>query len=135
MKNDILTDIISAISDSLGANNAAVRASSSCLSADVSAAFDPMYADVYDTRNAAYINRGVVMNKYTGARGKSGTSDASAEFVGKIRGILDGAEIIANHGIDTVDLGVPVLSMHAPFEAVSKLDLYMTHLALCAFNS
>ena len=156
MKNDILTDIISAISDSLGANNAAVRASSSCLSADVSAAFDPMYADVYDTRNAAYINRGVVMNKYTGARGKSGTSDASAEFVGKIRGILDGAEIvwqtaelgkvdaggggtvaayIANHGIDTVDLGVPVLSMHAPFEAVSKLDLYMTHLALCAFDS
>ena len=96
------------------------------------------------------------MSKYTGSRGKYDTSDASAEFVGKIRRMLDGAGItwqtaelgkvdaggggtvaayIARHGIDTVDLGVPVLSMHAPYETVSKADLYMTHLALCAFNA
>ena len=156
MQSDVLGDVIHAISDAYGASDAAVRAASACLSADVSAAFDPMHADVYDRRNAAVMGGGVVMNKYTGSRGKYGTSDASAEFVGRIRRILDGAGVvwqtaelgkvdaggggtvaayIARHGINTVDLGVPVLSMHAPYETISKVDLYMTHLALCAFNS
>ena len=111
---------------------------------------------VYGENTGFTMYGGVVMNKYTGSRGKYGTSDASAEFVGRIRRILDGAGVvwqtaelgkvdaggggtvaayIARHGINTVDLGVPVLSMHAPYETISKVDLYMTHLALCAFNS
>lgn len=156
MQCDIMTDIISAVCGAVGANEAAARAASACLSADVSAAFDPIYPDVYESKNSSFINRGVVMSKYTGSRGKYDTSDASAEFVGKIRRMLDGAGItwqtaelgkvdaggggtvaayIARHGIDTVDLGVPVLSMHAPYETISKTDLYMTHLALCAFNA
>ena len=125
MQSDVLGDVIHAISDAYGASDAAVRAASACLPADVSAAFDPMHADVYDRRNAAVMGGGVVMNKYTGSRGKYGTSDASAEFVGRIRRILDGAGVvwqtaelgkvdaggggtvaayIARHGINTVDL-------------------------------
>ena len=94
MQSDVLGDVIHAISDAYGASDAAVRAASACLSADVSAAFDPMHADVYDRRNAAVMGGGVVMNKYTGSRGKYGTSDASAEFVGRIRRILDGAGVV-----------------------------------------
>jgi aspartyl aminopeptidase len=106
-----------------------------------------------ERRNASRVNYGAVITKYTGARGKSGTSDASAEFVGWIRKILDEkgvvwqtgelgkvdlggggtvAMYIANLGVDVVDLGVPVLSMHAPFEVVSKFDVYMTYLAVMA---
>lgn len=127
---------------------------SKCLSADVNAAFDPTFPSVQDKRNAAFINRGVVITKYTGARGKSGTSDASAEFMSYVRNILDGADVVWQTGelgavdaggggtvakyvadldVDTVDVGVPVLSMHAPFEVVSKLDVYMTYLAVKAF--
>ena len=132
-----------------------VFANSQCLSADVTAAFDPTFSDVNDRRNCAYLNYGVCMMKYTGARGKSGSSDASAEFVGEIRGLLDQENVIwqtgelgkvdiggggtvaaylANLNIDTVDVGVPVLSMHAPLEVVSKIDVYMAYRAFAAFQ-
>ena len=119
-----------------------------CLSADVTAAFDPNFPEVYEKRNSARINYGMGLCKYTGARGKSGASDASAELVAYVRRVLDGAGVVwqmaelgkvdaggggtvacymAERDIDTLDAGVPVLSMHAPFETVSKLDCYMTY--------
>lgn len=127
---------------------------SKCLSADVNAALDPTFSDVSEKNNASLLNYGAVITKYTGARGKSGTSDASAEYVSEIRAILDNAGVIwqhgelgkvdmggggtvavyiANLGIDVVDLGVPVLSMHAPFEVVAKLDVYMTYRTIYEF--
>lgn len=125
-----------------------------CLSADVNAAFDPTFPDVSEKMNASFVNKGVVITKYTGARGKSGSSDASAEFMGKVRKMLDDNDVIWQIGelgkvdiggggtvaayvaaldIDVVDLGVPVLSMHAPFEVISKLDLYMAYRAFSVF--
>ncbi|NLU23473.1 MAG: aminopeptidase [Clostridiales bacterium] len=119
-----------------------------CLSADVTAAFDPNFADVFEKKNAARVNHGMGLCKYTGARGKSGASDACAETVAYIRRVLDKAGVIwqiaelgkvdaggggtvamymANRNIETLDAGVPVLSMHAPFEVVAKLDCYMTY--------
>lgn len=127
---------------------------SECLSADVNAAFDPTFAGVLEKRNAAFANKGIVVTKYTGARGKSGTSDASAEFMGRIRRLFDEngvvwqvgelgkvdeggggtvAKYVAYHNIDVVDVGVPVLSMHAPYEVISKLDLYMAYKAFLTF--
>lgn len=127
---------------------------SSCLSADVNAGMDPTFQDVMEKRNASYLNHGVVVTKYTGSRGKYGTSDASAEYVAKVRAMLDKAGIIwqtgelgkvdaggggtvamyiANLGVDVVDLGVPVLSMHAPFEITAKLDVYMCNRAMYEF--
>ncbi len=121
---------------------------SECLSADVNAAFDPTFPDVADKRNFAFLNKGVVITKYTGARGKSGSSDASAEFLGKVRAMLDKngvawqigelgkvdaggggtvAKDIAMLDVEVVDLGVPVLSMHSPYEIVSKIDVYMAY--------
>lgn len=118
-----------------------------CLSADVTAAYDPNFADVYEKRNSAFLNYGMGFCKYTGARGKSGASDASAEVVAYVRRVLDEAHVVwqmselgkvdaggggtvaaymAERNIDTLDAGVPVLSMHAPFETVGKLDCYMT---------
>lgn len=128
---------------------------SQCLSADVNAAFDPTFPSVHDKMNASYLNKGIVVTKYTGSRGKSGTSDASAEFMGKVRKIFDDAGIIwqvgelgkvdeggggtvaqyvANLDVDVVDVGVAVLSMHSPFEVVSKLDVYMAYKAFSAFS-
>ncbi len=119
-----------------------------CLSADVTAAYDPNFAEVYEKRNSAQVNYGMGFCKYTGSRGKSGASDASAEVVGLVRRILDTAGVIwqmaelgkvdaggggtvacymAERDIDTLDAGVPVLSMHAPFEVTGKLDCYMTY--------
>lgn len=127
---------------------------SECLSADVNAAFDPTFPDVNERRNAAYLNHGVCVTKYTGSRGKGGTNDASAEFMGRVRTFLENADVlwqtgelgkvdaggggtvamyIANLGVDVVDMGVPVLSMHAPFEVVSKLDVYAAYRAFSAF--
>ena len=118
-----------------------------CLSADVTAAYDPNFAEVYEKRNSALVNCGMGLCKYTGARGKSGASDASAELVAYVRGVLDRADVVwqmaelgkvdaggggtvamfmAERNIDTLDAGVPVLSMHSPFETVGKLDCYMT---------
>lgn len=154
MQSDILVDLISLISESLGKNPILVRSATKCLSADVSAAYDPNFADVYEKRNSAMLSCGVTMSKFTGVRGKSGTSDASAEYVAYIRGVMerDGviwqtaelgkvdvggggtvAKYIANHNIDTVDMGVPVISMHAPYEVVSKADLYSAYKAFCSF--
>ena len=119
-----------------------------CLSADVTAAYDPDYAEVYEKRNAALINYGIGLCKYTGARGKSGASDADAETVAYVRRLFDDAGVIwqiaelgkvdaggggtvamymANRNITTLDAGVPVLSMHAPFEVVAKLDCWETY--------
>lgn len=119
-----------------------------CLSADVTAAFDPNFAEVFEKRNAAYLNYGVGLCKYTGARGKSGASDADAETVGYVRHLFENAGVLwqiaelgkvdaggggtvamymANRNITTLDAGVPVLSMHAPFEIVAKLDCYETY--------
>ena len=119
-----------------------------CLSADVTAAYDPDFAEVYERRNSAFINYGIGLCKYTGARGKSGASDADAETVAYVRRLFDDAGVIwqiaelgkvdmggggtvamymANRNINTLDAGVPVLSMHAPYETVSKLDCYETY--------
>lgn len=119
-----------------------------CLSADVTAGYDPNFAEVYEKRNSARVGYGMGLCKYTGARGKSGASDASAEVVAYARRVLDDygvvwqmaelgktdqggggtvAAYMAQRDIDTLDAGVPVLSMHAPFETTSKLDCYMTY--------
>ena len=133
------------------AQGAALRVcleNSFCLSADVTAAYDPNFGEVFEKKNAAYLNYGIGLCKYTGARGKSGASDADAETVAYIRNLFDEAGVIwqiaelgkvdaggggtvamymANRNITTLDAGVPVLAMHAPFEVVSKLDCYETY--------
>ena len=137
--------------DLCAAQNVPVRVcfeKSFCLSADVTAAYDPDYAEVYEKRNAAFVNYGIGLCKYTGARGKSGASDADAETVAYVRRLFDEADVVwqiaelgkvdaggggtvamymANRNITTLDAGVPVLSMHAPFEVVSKLDCWETY--------
>ena len=154
MKSRLLVDLIAEISRALGANENVVRANSKCLSADVAAGFDPAFGDVYEKRNSALMAGGVVLTKYTGSGGKGGTNDASAEFVAMMRKIFDDNDIIwqtaelgkveqggggtvamyiANTNIEVVDLGVPVMSMHAPIELISKVDLYETHKAFSAF--
>lgn len=131
-----------------------VLTKSKCLSADVTAAFDPTYSSAYEPTNSCYLNNGVGIMKYTGARGKSGTSDASAEFMAEVRRLLDSQDILwqtgelgkvdgggggtvamylANLNMDVVDMGVPVISMHSPFEVVAKLDVYMAYRAFKAF--
>ncbi len=125
-----------------------------CLSTDVCNAYDPNYADVSEPRNDARLNCGFALMKYSGARGKSGTSDASAEVMARVRNIMECAGVpwqtaqlgrvdqggggtvamyLANRNIDTIDAGVPVLSMHAPFEVISKVDLYSAYLGMGAF--
>ena len=154
MQSSLITDIITEIAKARGGNEATVRANSKCLSSDVTATFDPNYADVYEHRNASLIGCGVSLCKYTGSRGKSGTSDASAELVAWVRRCLNQAGVVwqtselgrvdvggggtvakymANHNIDTVDIGVGVLSMHAPYELISKVDLYEAYRAFFAF--
>ena len=153
MNSAFLRHFIGYLADMQGGRVSLALENSKCLSADVNAAFDPTFPDVMEKRNASMLNYGAVITKYTGARGKGGTSDASAEFVAWIRNILDKNNVvwqtgelgkvdlggggtvamyIANLGVDVVDLGVPVLSMHAPFEVVSKFDVYMTFLAVKA---
>ena len=155
MKSSVFTDLIAQLSASMGVNEYIVRHNSKCLSADVNAAFDPNFGEVYESRNTCYLNGGVVMTKFTGSGGKNGTNDSTAEFVGYVRKIFDDAKItwqtgelgkvdqggggtvavyIAEKGIDVVDLGVPVISMHAPYEVISKADLFMTYKAFVAFN-
>ena len=124
------------------------------LSADVSAAVDPTYEGTHDKLNASFAGKGITIMKYSGSRGKSGASDANAEFIGKIRSIFNDnniiwqttelgkvdkggggtiAQYVANLGVEVIDCGVPVLSMHAPFEITSKADIYMTFKAYKAF--
>lgn len=154
MQCSLIVDLLNEFARELGGNAAAIRASSICLSSDVAAAYDPAFDEVYEKRNAAFVNCGVAMCKFTGARGKSGTSDASAELVGLVRRFLNRAGVVwqtcelgktdiggggtiakymANHNIDTIDLGVPVLSMHAPYEVIAKADLYEAYRAFVAF--
>ena len=127
---------------------------SKMLSSDVSAAYDPMFAENFEKRSAAVFSKGLVFNKYTGSRGKSGSNDANAEYLAKLRDILDGeniayqfaelgkvdaggggtiAYIMANYGMEVIDSGVPVLNMHAPWEAVSKADVYEAYKGYKAF--
>ncbi len=129
-------------------------ANSKMLSSDVSSAYDALYAEAYDKKNVAYLGRGMVFNKFTGARGKSGSNDANAEYMGEIRRMLDKhgvhyqlaelgkvdlggggtiAYIMSLYGMQVVDSGVGVLSMHAPWEATSKVDVYETKKGYCAF--
>ncbi len=154
MQSAIFPDLIDALSASLGADPAVVRANSKCLSADVSAAYDPNFKDAFEKRNTPELSCGVVLIKYTGSRGKAGTNDAGAEYIGYLRSVMERdnviwqtgelgkidlggggtvAKYIANLNIDTVDLGVPVISMHAPYELISKVDLYETYKAFSAF--
>lgn len=127
---------------------------SKALSADVTAAFDPTYPEVMEKHNAAFMGKGISIKKYTGARGKSGASDANAEFVGYVRGIFKEAGvtyqssemgkvdeggggtiayILANRGMDVLDCGVPIHSMHSPYESASKYDIYMAYKGYKAF--
>ncbi len=154
MQSQLFADILAEVCEARGANYRVVKANSKCLSADVNAAYDPNFPEVLEKKNACYANCGVVLSKFTGARGKSGTSDATSEFTAYVRSFLNRngvvwqmaelgkvdqggggtvAKFIANMNIDTIDVGVPVISMHAPYEAISKLDLYMTYKAFCAF--
>ncbi len=154
MQSDFMKYFIFDLAKSEGQEGYRVLSKSRCLSADVNAAFDPTYASVFEANNASYINNGVVITKYTGHGGKYGTSDASAEFMAQIRQMLDKEKIlwqtgelgkvdlggggtiakyVANLNVDVVDLGVPVLSMHAPFEVVSKTDVYMAYKAFSVF--
>ena len=148
MKSAAFDTFVSDLCDAQRVPLKACYEKSFCLSADVTAAYDPNFSDVYEKRNAAYLNYGIGLCKYTGARGKSGASDADAETVAYIRNLFDEAGVIwqiaelgkvdaggggtvamymANRNITTLDAGVPVLSMHAPFETVSKLDCYETY--------
>lgn len=142
------------LAETFGIAGRKVLSASSCLSADVNAAFDPTFSEPFEKRNASFLNYGAVITKYTGSRGKYDTSDASAEFTGRIRNQMDAAGVVWQTGelgkvdfggggtvakfiaalnVDVIDLGVPVLCMHAPFEVVSKLDLYMTYRAISVF--
>ena len=147
MQSAFLRYFIADIAAAFGQEARHVLTNSLCLSADVNAALDPIYPEVMEKRNCAQLNQGVVLTKYTGSRGKSDTNDASAELMGQIRRIMDDSEVVwqigelgkvdaggggtvamfmAERNIDTLDAGVPVLSMHSPFETVGKLDCYMT---------
>ena len=154
LKSSYLKYFIEDIAKAQGSEGYRVLSKSTCLSADVNAAFDPTFPSVYEKKNCAYINRGIVVTKYTGARGKAGTSDASAEFMSFVRTVFDSADVawqqselgrvdvggggtvaqyIANLNVDVVDVGVPVLSMHSPYEVVSKLDVYMAYKGFKAY--
>lgn len=149
---DFLEDFVSAY----GLQVRHVLKRSVCLSCDVNAAVDPAFGEVFERNNCSFLNRGPVVSKYTGSRGKYSTNDASAETMGFLRKILDDAEIpwqvgelgkvdiggggtiasdISLHNLDTVDMGVPVLSMHSPFEVTSKTDVYLLYKAILAFYS
>ncbi len=131
-----------------------VLSASRMLSSDVSAGYDPNYASVFEKKNAAYLGRGITFNKYTGSRGKSGSNDANAEFMAAIRDIMDKGKVsfqtaelgrvdvggggtiaylCAKYGMNVIDSGIPVLSMHAPWEVISKVDLYEGYKCYCAF--
>lgn len=158
MESHVFDTFISEILNKLGINRPnlldQVFCNSKMLSADVDAAYDPIYASVYEKNNAGFLGKGIGLNKYTGARGKSGASDANAEFVALIRNIFETANvkyefaelgrvdvggggtiayILADKGIDVIDCGVPVLSMHAPYEVTSKFDIYEAYRAYSAF--
>ncbi|MBQ3416888.1 MAG: aminopeptidase [Ruminococcus sp.] len=150
MQSDFLRYFIYDLAKADGVEGYHVLSKSKCLSADVNAAYDPTFSSAYEPKNASFMNEGVVISKYTGHGGKYDTSDASAEFMGEIRAMLEKnnvkwqigelgkvdvggggtiAKYVANMNVDVVDLGVAVLCMHAPFEVISKPDLYMAYKA------
>lgn len=158
MESQVFDTFISELLNKLGVNRPnllnKVFCNSKMLSADVDAGLDPTFAFVAEKNNAAYLGRGIGLNKYTGGRGKGGSSDANAEFVAYIRNMLEAnnisyqiselgkvdlggggtiAYILANKGMDVIDCGVPVLSMHAPYEVTSKFDVYSAFLTYKAF--
>lgn len=154
MKSAFLRHFIEDLAAPYGIAGRTVLQHSQCLSADVSAAFDPTFPEVCERKNNAFVNYGVSICKYTGARGKSGSSDASAEFMGWVRKILDEGNVlwqtselgkvdqggggtvaayIAELDVDTIDVGVPVLSMHAPYEMTAKIDVYSAYRAFVVF--
>lgn len=148
MQGEFLRYFIADLAKSQGLEARDVIRNSTCVSADVNAGFDPTFPDVFEKNNCAFVNKGICVTKYTGSGGKYSSNDASAEFMGYIRKIFDENEVLWQIGelgktdiggggtvakyiskldIETVDVGVPVLSMHAPFEIISKLDLYSAH--------
>ena len=154
LESDFLRFVIGDLAKMQGGDATVALRNSKCLSADVNAALDPTFPEVMERKIASRVKYGVVVTKYTGARGKSGTSDASAEYVAEVLALLDKADIIwqtgelgkvdaggggtvaqyiANMGVDVIDLGVPVLSMQAPFETTAKLDVYMCYRAMYEF--
>ncbi len=147
-------DFIRSLCASTGADYLACKRASICLSADVGGAYDPCYAEAYESSNSVYLNRGVAISKYTGSRGKGGCSDASAETLAKLARIFDEAGVawqvgeygrvdqggagtvaseIAHYGIEVIDCGVPILSMHSVTELASKYDIYEMYKASLAF--
>ena len=154
MQSDLMLDIMNEIAFSLKVNPALMRARSKCLSADVCAGFDPTFPEVFEKLNSAIVGCGAVFTKYTGSGGKYDTNDANAEFVAWLRAAMDTqnvvwqsaelgkvdaggggtvAKYISKHNIETIDLGVPLLAMHAPYELAAKADVYETHRAIKAF--
>lgn len=154
LQSRALEYFITDLAESNGVTGRACLSNSKCLSADVSVALDPTFPEVTEKYNVSHLNYGVCLTKYTGSRGKSGSSDASAEFMGYVRNIFEGDDVlwqtgelgkvdqggggtvaayIANLNVDVVDVGVPVLSMHAPMEVTSKIDVYSTYKAFYAF--
>lgn len=154
LNSDFVLHIIEDLAENQNAVLRTVLRNSICLSSDVNAAYDPTFASVYEERNSCYINKGCVLTKYTGSRGKSGSSDASAETMARVIRIMEDngvfwqtgelgavdaggggtiALLVARMNVDVVDLGVPILSMHSPFELASKLDVYNTYRAFAAF--
>lgn len=154
LNSNYVGDYITYLAELEGVNPKEVFRNTICLSSDVNAAYDPTFASVYDPLNSSYVNKGCVLTKYTGARGKSGSNDVSAELMAKVIGIMEKegvywqigelgavdvggggtiAKFVASMNIDVVDLGVPILSMHAPFELASKLDVLNTYRAFKAF--
>ena len=154
MQSFAFENMLVEMAENAKANPRKMFENSKCLSADVNSCYDPTYPEVYEARNSAFLNKGVAVTKFTGARGKSSTNDAHAEYVGLVRKIFNENKVLwqacelgkvdiggggtvamylAKLNIDVIDVGVPVLSMHAPYEAVSKTDVYMTYKAFCAF--
>ena len=154
LNSDMLRNFTAMLCRPVGAAPELVFLNSKCLSADVNAAFDPTFPSVHERMNAAFLNCGPVISKYTGSGGKGGSNDASAEFMGEVRRVLDGAEIpwqvaelgkvdeggggtvaqyVSHLGIDTVDVGVALLSMHAPYEIAASWDVFATMKAMYAF--
>ena len=154
LRSAYLKNFYSALADMYDVPDYVVIRNSKCLSADVTAAFDPTFPEVAEAKNFSYCNQGVAMCKYTGSRGKSGCNDANAEFVGYVRNVFDQNGVIWQTGelgrvdlggggtvacyvseldMDVVDIGVPVLCMHAPYEVTAKLDVYMAYKGFSAF--
>ena len=154
MVSNYLFDIVEDMCDDMKVKSRDVYRKSMCFSSDVNSAYDFTWDEAFDIRNSSLINHGVVLTKYTGSRGKSGSNDASAETMAKVVSIMDKNKVVwqigelgkvdlggggtiakymSKRNIDTLDIGVPVLSMHSPYEVTSKLDTYHTYLAYKAF--